>query len=112
MTWTRRVPLVAWRAPDGRDGPFVRTGGAGIWTGTNGRPGVSEIELHVVEVVDHEVDVVEGVRDCVVFRDGGGETASLGPEKRQVTEEVQRGCRVVDKGRVSPVGELVWCVPE
>ena len=87
-------------------------GMSGFWTGTNGRPGVFEIELHVVEVVDHDVDVVEGVRDCVVFRDDGGETASLGPEKRQVPEEVRRGCRVVDKDRMSPVGELVWCMPE
>ena len=60
-------------------------GMSGFWTGTNGRPGVFEIELHVVEVVDHDVDVVEGVKDCVVFRDGDGGTwrnASMGPEKR------------------------------
>ena len=89
--------------PDGR---------SGTWTGTNGRPGVSEIEHHAVEVVDHDVDVVEGVRDCVVVRDGGGGDASLGPEKRHVTEEVQRSGRVVDKDRKSPVDEQAQCVPE
>ena len=88
--------------PDGR---------SGTWTGTNGRPGVSEIEHHAVEVVDHDVDVVEGVRDCVVVRDGGGGDASLGPEKRHVTEEVQRSGRVVDKDRKSPVDEQAQCVP-
>ena len=58
------------------------------------------------------MDVVEGVKDCVVFRDGDGGNASLGPEKRQVPEEVQKGCRVVDKSRKSPVGEQAKCVPE
>ena len=56
-----------------------------IWTGMNERPGVSEIEHHDVEVVDHDVDAVEGVKDCVVFRDGDGGTwknVPMGPERR------------------------------
>ena len=61
-------------------------GMSGIWTGTIGRPGVFEIELHVVEVVGHDVDVVVGVKDCVVFRDDGGEAVSLGRGRRQGPE--------------------------
>ena len=51
----------------------------------NERPGVSEIEHHDVAVVDHDVDAVEGVKDCVVFRDGDGGTwknVPMGPERR------------------------------
>ena len=36
------------------------------------------------------MDVVEGVKDCVVFRDGDGGTwrsAPMEPEERQVMEE-------------------------
>ena len=58
-------------------------GMSGIWTGTIGRPGVFEIELHVVEVVGHDVDVVVGVKDCVVVRpchwDVGGDRDRRGP---------------------------------
>ena len=80
---------------------------SGIWTGTIGRPGVFEIELHVVEVVGHDADVVVDVKDCVVFRDDGGEAVSLGRGRRQGPEEVQGDCLVVDKDWMSPVGELV-----
>ena len=78
-----------------------------IWTGTIGRPGVFEIELHVVEVVGHDADVVVGVKDCVVVRDDDGEVVSLGRERRQGPEEVHESSLVVDKDWTSPVGDLV-----
>ena len=58
---------------------------------------------------------MEVVKDYVVVRDGDDGTwrsAPMEPEGRQVMEEVQRGRRVVDKDRKSPVGEQAWCVPE
>ena len=68
-----------------------------------------------MEVVDHDVDVVEGVKDCVVFRDGDGGTwrsAPMEPEERQVMEGVQRCRHVVDKDWKSPVGEQALGMPE
>ena len=83
-------------------------GRSGIWTGRIVRPGVFDIELHVVvEVVGHDADVVVGVKDCVVVRDDDGEVVSLGRERRQGPEEVHESSFVVDMDWTSPVGDLV-----
>ena len=68
-------------------------------TGTNERPGVSENE-------GHDVDAVEGAKDCVVAHDGDGGTwmcSPMEPEERQVMDGVQKCRHAVDTDWKPPV---------
>ena len=77
-------------------------------TGTNEKPGVSESE-------DHDVDVVEGAKDCVVVHDGDGGTwrgAPMEPDEKQVMDGVQKYRLVMDKDWKSPEGGQASDRPE
>ena len=64
-----------------------------------------EIELHVVQVVEHVAVVLEVWKDSVVVEDvvvALEDGMKLGPE------EVRKGSVVVDKEWKPPVGGMVW----
>ena len=64
-----------------------------------------EVELHVVQVVEHDVVVLVVLKGCVVVEDV---VVSLGDGMKLGPEEVHKGSVVGDKEWTPPVGGKVW----
>ena len=83
MSW--RTPYRSNACPDGTSGIWIEM----IW-----RVDGDEIELHVVQVVEHDAVVLVVLKGCVDVEDV---VVSLGDGMKLGPEEVHKGSVVVDK---------------